>query len=99
MLILNTLLKIQIFKKIKFNIEIIETKSLYFIKIWYISFMRFFYLVFVILLALTSQSQAYLDPGTLSMILSVIFGIFASSLIFIKDILNKIKKLFKKKKK
>ena len=60
--------------------------------------MRFFYLVFVILLALTSQSQAYLDPGTLSMILSVIFGIFASSLIFIKDILNKIKKLFKKKK-
>ena len=61
--------------------------------------MRFFYLVFVILLALTSQSQAYLDPGTLSMILSVIFGIFASSLIFIKDILNKIKKLFKKKKK
>ena len=61
--------------------------------------MKFIYLVFVIQLALMSQSQAYLDPGTLSMILSVIFGIFASSLIFIKDILNKKKKLFKKKKK
>ena len=61
-------------------------------------FMKFIYLVFVILITLTSQSQAYLDPGTLSMILSVIIGIFASSLIFIKDIINKIKKFFKKKK-
>ena len=61
--------------------------------------MKFIYLVLVILFTLTSQSRAYLDPGTLSMILSVIFGIFASSLIFIKDIINKIKKLFKRKKK
>jgi len=61
-------------------------------------FMKFIYLVFVILITLTSQAQAYLDPGTLSMILSVIIGIFASSLIFIKDIINKIKKFFKKKK-
>tara|TARA_X000001036_G_C19915855_1_gene495540 strand:+ start:299 stop:490 length:192 start_codon:yes stop_codon:yes gene_type:complete len=60
--------------------------------------MKFIYLVFVILITLTSQAQAYLDPGTLSMILSVIIGIFASSLIFIKDIINKIKKFFKKKK-
>ena len=61
-------------------------------------FMKFIYLVFVVLITLTSQAQAYLDPGTLSMILSVIIGIFASSLIFIKDIINKIKKFFKKKK-
>ena len=60
--------------------------------------MKFIYLVFAILITLTSQAQAYLDPGTLSMILSVIIGIFASSLIFIKDIINKIKKFFKKKK-
>ena len=60
--------------------------------------MKFIYLVFVVLITLTSQAQAYLDPGTLSMILSVIIGIFASSLIFIKDIINKIKKFFKKKK-
>ena len=61
--------------------------------------MKLIYLVLTIQLSLTTNVQAYLDPGTLSMIFSVIVGVLASALIFIKDILNKIKKLFKKKEK
>jgi len=61
--------------------------------------MKLIYLVLTIQLSLTSTALAYLDPGTLSMIFSVIVGVFASALIFIKDIINKIKKIFKKKEK
>ena len=61
--------------------------------------MKHIYLVLVILFSLKTAAQAYLDPGTLSMIFSLIVGVFASALIFIKDIINKIKKLFKKKEK
>ena len=49
--------------------------------------MKQIYLVLVILFSLTTGAQAYLDPGTLSMIFSVIVGIFASALIFIKVII------------
>jgi hypothetical protein len=59
--------------------------------------MKLIYSILIIQLTLTSTALAYLDPGTLSMIFSVIAGVFASALIFIKDIINKIKKIFKKK--
>ena len=59
--------------------------------------MKLIYVILVVQLSLTTNAQAYLDPGTLSMIFSVIVGIFASAIIFIKDIMNKIKRLFRKK--
>lgn len=59
--------------------------------------MKLIYLILIFKLSIMTSAQAYLDPGTLSMIFSAIVGIFASAIIFIKDILDKIKKIFKKK--
>ena len=66
--------------------------------IWYNMRMKVIYLVFIYTVIFNNVAYAYLDPGTLTMIFSIIAGLFASTVIFFKDIINKIKSFFKKKK-
>tara|TARA_A100001015_G_C14425628_1_gene494625 strand:+ start:53 stop:241 length:189 start_codon:yes stop_codon:yes gene_type:complete len=61
--------------------------------------MKLVYLVVIYTVFVNNIAYAYLDPGTLAMIFSIIAGLFASTIIFFKNIINKIKVFFKKKKK
>ena len=60
--------------------------------------MKIVYLVFIYTVVVNNVAKAYLDPGTLSMIFSIIAGLIASTVIFFKDIINKVKSFFKRKK-
>ena len=60
--------------------------------------MKLVYLVVIYTVFVNNIAYAYLDPGTLAMIFSIIAGLFASTIIFFKNIINKIKVFFKKKK-
>jgi len=59
--------------------------------------MKLLILIFPLYFMLTSKSFAYLDPGTGSIILQAIIGFFAFASIWWKKIINKIKKLYRKK--
>lgn len=61
--------------------------------------MKLIYLIIIYTVFVNNVAHAYLDPGTLAMIFSIIAGLFASMIIFFKNIINKIKVFFKKKKK
>jgi len=57
--------------------------------------------IILVLLILLIQSQAvyaYLDTGTLSIIINFIIGFFATIVVFSLDYLKKIKNFFTKKK-
>jgi hypothetical protein len=60
--------------------------------------MKIIYLVIIYTVIVNNVAYAYLDPGTLTMIFSIIVGLFASIIIFFKDTINKIKSFFKRKK-
>ena len=64
---------------------------------------KFIYKVLIIIVALTSNAHAYLDPGTGSIILQAILGFIAAALTTLSFYWNKFKmfisKLFKKDKK
>lgn len=51
---------------------------------------------FICFLLMTGDAQAYLDPSTGSMVISVIVGIFASIGLAMKTYWYKIKKLFRR---
>jgi|TARA_B100001971_G_scaffold153569_1_gene142831 hypothetical protein len=59
--------------------------------------------IFIVFILFTSESYAYLDPGTGSIILQVIIGFIAATVATISIYWNKFKlfisKLFKKKEK
>lgn len=59
--------------------------------------------IFIVFILFTSESYAYLDPGTGSIILQVIIGFIATTVATISIYWNKFKlfisKLFKKKEK
>ena len=63
--------------------------------------MKLFIYIILIILALTSKSYAYLDPGSaglLQMLLAAIAGAFASLVIYWNRFKNFLSKIFKKKK-
>tara|TARA_B100000965_G_C18878734_1_gene451009 strand:- start:222 stop:443 length:222 start_codon:yes stop_codon:yes gene_type:complete len=53
-------------------------------------------LIFITLISFTSNSFAYLDPGTGSIILQAILGFVAASIATITLYWNKLKNFFKK---
>ena len=52
--------------------------------------MKLVYLVVIYTVFVNNIAYAYLDPGTLAMIFSIKTGLFASTIIFFKNIINKI---------
>ncbi len=53
-------------------------------------------LVLIALLTITSPAHAYLDPGTGSMVVSAIVGLFATAALAIKTYWYKLKRFFRR---
>ena len=56
-----------------------------------------YFLFFIFYFALTSNSYAYLDPGTGSIILSAIIAAIATTTTYFKNLWLSVKKFYKKK--
>jgi predicted cobalt transporter CbtA len=56
---------------------------------------KVFYLVVISLLLGAPKAEAYLDPGTSTMIIQVIVAIFVAGGVFWRSILSFFKKIFK----
>ena len=57
-------------------------------------FSGLFLIIIVVFCFFLTPLNAYLDPGTGSMLLYFIIGIFASTFYYIKDLIAKIKNIF-----
>lgn len=99
---LNTFNLIHELMNIKLEIDMHEISIFLFEIFWYVLSMKFnrlTYFVVIYYFLLQNSAYAYIEPGTLSMIISFIVAIVASITFYIKDIFYKIKRLILKIKK